>query len=204
MVHAYIPFEVHSEGGRVVRRPATGPHRRSSPAPDAPDAGVRRAPSPQGLCAPSFPGPSPESLRGCPATLSRGDPRPCPPGLGAGGTAPACRVSRGRGTRRPPPSRPRRSRRLCCRSCSGPPADLRGQRTLATQTPPPPQAPPASAPSRLAAFLLLSGFFKKKRAWKVGVFSRQERRRRQDPPHPQAPERILSLCMFFVGGSVLI
>lgn len=184
MVHAYIPFEVHSEGGRVVRRPAAGPHRRSSPAPDAPDAGVRRAPSPQGLCAPSFPGPSPESLRGCPATLSRGDPRPCPPGLGAGGTAPACRVSRGRGTRRPPPSRPRRSRRLCCRSCSGPPADLRGQRTLATQTPPCPRLPQPQPPlgSLPSCFCLASLRKKELGRWECFLDRRGDAGRTPPPP----------------------
>ena len=58
---------------------------------------------------------------------------------------------------------------------------------------------PSLAP-RLAAFLRLAGFFRNEGAWKVGVFPR----RRQEPPPPQAPERILSLCMFFVGRSVLV
>lgn len=68
--------------------------------------------------------PFPESLRVCPVTPSHDA---CLPGFHLtenSGTAPFYRVLPGRGTQQPVTCLLRRSRRPCCRSCSGQPAAL--------------------------------------------------------------------------------
>lgn len=87
---------------------------------------VTLAPFSRQLLAHFSQGPFPESLRECPAAPSLVGALPVLRLDEDAGRVPFCTVSPGRGTLQPRPCLLHRSRRPCCRSYFGPPADLPG------------------------------------------------------------------------------